>query len=98
MRARAAQALRLLMGLLCASTSSARYWWALFSNGPIEKSAHQYRALLVDAHSNPINKRNAWAARARIYARAIPPGAADTIHYRLHIPKNCGKKITLTAK
>src|SRR5258708_3952222 len=67
-------------------------------DGPIEKSAHQYRALLVDEHSNEINKRNAWSARARIYARAIPPGAADTIHYRLHIPKNCGKKITLTAK
>jgi tetratricopeptide (TPR) repeat protein len=69
-----------------------------FPGGPVEAGAHQYRALLVDAHANAINKRNAWAARARIYARAIPPGAADTIHYRLHIPKDCGNKITLTAK
>jgi len=67
-------------------------------DGPVEPSAHQYRALLVDGHGNPINKRNAWAARTAIYARAIPPGAADTVHYRLHIPKDCGKKITLTAK
>lgn len=67
-------------------------------DGPVEKSAHQYRALLVDGASNEINKRNAWAARARIYARAIPPGAADTVHYRLRIPKECGNRITLTAK
>jgi len=28
----------------------------------------------------------------------IPPGAADTAHYRLHIPENAGDKITLHAK
>jgi tetratricopeptide (TPR) repeat protein len=67
-------------------------------DGPVERGAHKYRALLVDEHSNEINKRNAWAARAAIYARAIPPGAADTVHYRLHIPKDCGKRITLSAK
>ena len=33
-----------------------------------------------------INKRNAWAARSVAYVRLIPPGAADTIHYRLDIP------------
>lgn len=66
--------------------------------GPVDPSAHMYQALLVDGHSNPINKRNAWQARARIYARAIPPGAADTVHYRLHIPRNCGSRIMVTAK
>ncbi len=69
-----------------------------FPDGPVDRSAHQYRALLVDGAGNEINKRNAWAARARVYARAIPPGAADTVHYRLKIPKDCGNKITLTAK
>ncbi len=28
----------------------------------------------------------------------IPPGAADTAHYRLHIPENVGDRITLHAK
>jgi cytochrome c-type biogenesis protein CcmH/NrfG len=28
----------------------------------------------------------------------IPPGAADTVHYRLHIPDNLGNKITLHAR
>jgi tetratricopeptide (TPR) repeat protein len=33
-----------------------------------------------------------------VYVRLIPPGAADTVHYRLNIPPNAGNKITLTAK
>jgi Flp pilus assembly protein TadD len=66
--------------------------------GPVEKGAHFYRSLQVDAHGNPINKRNAWATRAVVYVRLIPPGAADTVHYRVHIPDNAGNKITLHAR
>jgi Flp pilus assembly protein TadD len=67
-------------------------------HGPVEKSAHFYRSLQTDAHGNPINKRNAWATRAVVYVRLIPPGAADTVHYRVHIPENAGDKITLHAR
>ena len=67
-------------------------------HGPVEKGAHFYRSLQIDAHGNPINKRNAWAARAVVYVRLIPPGAADTVHYRMHIPENAGNKITLHAR
>jgi len=66
--------------------------------GPVEPGAHFYRSLLVDGNSNPINKRNAWAARALVYVRLIPPGAADTVHYRLRIPENAGDRITLRAR
>ena len=66
--------------------------------GPVEKGAHFYRSLQVDAHGNPINKRNAWATRAVVYVRLIPPGAADTVHYRVHIPESAGNKITLHAR
>src|SRR5229473_3113119 len=48
--------------------------------GPVEKGAHFYKSLQVDAHGNPINKRNAWATRAVVYVHLIPPGAADTVH------------------
>src|SRR4029077_19907125 len=67
-------------------------------HGPVEKGAHFYRSLQVDAHGNRINKRNAWATRAVDYVRLISPGAADTVHYRLHIPENAGDKITLHAR
>jgi hypothetical protein len=66
--------------------------------GPVDPGAHTYRSLLLDEHGNPINKRNAWAARSVAYVRLIPPGAADTIHYRLKIPEDCGDTITITAK
>ncbi len=67
-------------------------------HGPVEKGAHFYRSLQIDAHGNPINKRNAWATRAVVYVRLIPPGAADTVHYRMLIPQNAGNKITLHAR
>ncbi|MGC2193816.1 MAG: tetratricopeptide repeat protein [Terriglobales bacterium] len=66
--------------------------------GPVEKGAHFYRSLQIDEHGNPVNKRNAWATRAVVYVRLIPPGAADTVHYRVHIPGNAGSKITLHAR
>jgi Flp pilus assembly protein TadD len=66
--------------------------------GPVEKGAHFYRSLQIDAHGNPINKRNAWATRAVVYVRLIPPGAADTVHYRMSIPESVGDKITLHAR
>jgi tetratricopeptide (TPR) repeat protein len=66
--------------------------------GPVDKGAHFYRSLQVDAHGNPINKRNAWASRAVVYVRFIPPGAADTVHYRLKIPKDVAGRIKLHAR
>jgi len=66
--------------------------------GPVEPGAHFYRSLQVDAHGNPVNKRNAWATRSVVYVRLIPPGAADTVHFHLHIPDNAGDKITMHAK
>ncbi|HEV2134782.1 MAG TPA: tetratricopeptide repeat protein [Terracidiphilus sp.] len=67
-------------------------------NGPVDPSAEFYQSLSIDAHGNPINKRNAWAARATVYVHLIPPGAADTVHYRLQIPKNARGHIHLTAR
>ncbi len=66
--------------------------------GPVEPGAHFYRSLQLDEHGGVINKRNAWMTRSVAYVRLIPPGAADTIHYRLDIPEDAGDRIHLTAK
>ena len=42
--------------------------------GPVEPGAHFYRSLQIDAHGNPINKRNAWATRATMYAHLDSAG------------------------
>jgi tetratricopeptide (TPR) repeat protein len=67
-------------------------------NGPVEPGAHFYRSLQLDAHGNVINKRNAWMTRSLAYVRLIPPGAADTIHYRFDVPPDAGNRIVLRAR
>lgn len=66
--------------------------------GPVDPSAHFYRSRMLDERGNLINKRNAWATRTVAYVRLVPPGAADTVHFRLDIPEDAGEKIFLTAK
>ena len=66
--------------------------------GPVDPSAHFYRSLQVDAHENPIDKRDAFIERSTIYVHLIPPGSADTVHFLLHIPKDIAGPIHLTAK
>jgi Flp pilus assembly protein TadD len=67
-------------------------------NGPVDRGAHFYKSFLLDAHGNPINKRNAYAARTVLYTRLIPPGAADTVHYRIVVPKDVKGNLHLTAR
>jgi len=66
--------------------------------GKVDPSAHFYRSLMLDANGNPINKRNAWASRAILYVNLIPPGAADTVHYRLDLPADVASPVHLSAK
>ncbi len=77
------------------------FWSGLVEDegaGPVDPGAHFYRALQVDAHGNPIDKRNAFNMRGLLYARLIPPGAADTVHYRVTIPKDAKGPLTLRAR
>ena len=67
-------------------------------DGPVDPGAHFYRSLQLDERGNPINKRNAFMTRSVAYVRLVPPGAADTIHYRLQIPDDAGDRISLRAK
>ena len=67
-------------------------------SGPVDPGAHFYRSLQLDERGNPINKRNAWMTRSVAYVRLIPPGAADTVHYRLHVPEDIGDRIFLRAR
>ena len=77
------------------------YWSGMVQDdgkGPVDPGAEFYQSLSIDAHGNPANKRNAWTDRATVYVHLIPPGAADTVHYRLKIPKDARGHIHLTAR
>jgi Flp pilus assembly protein TadD len=66
--------------------------------GPVEPGAHFYRSYQLDAAGNHIDKRNAWQAHSLLYARLIPPGAADVAHFLVHVPPDAKGKIHFTAK
>jgi tetratricopeptide (TPR) repeat protein len=66
--------------------------------GPVEPGAHFYRSYQLDGEGNPINKRNAWQARSLLYARLIPPGAADVAHFRVAVPRDVRGPVTLEAR
>jgi Flp pilus assembly protein TadD len=67
-------------------------------HGRVDPGAHFYRSYQLDGEANPIDKRNAWQTRSVLYVRLIPPGAADTVHFRLAIPKDAAGPVTLEAK
>ena len=62
--------------------------WRTTARAPVDPGAHFYRSYQLDGEGNPIDKRNAWQARSVLYVRLIPPGAADTVHFRVAIPKD----------
>ena len=73
-------------------------WLEDEGRGRLEPAAHSYRSLMVDANGNLIDKRNAWATRALVYARLIPPGAADTVRFRVTVPPDAKGPLTFTAR
>lgn len=83
------------------ATGKVIYWSGEVEDGgkgPVEPGAHFYRSYQLDGEGNPINKRNAWQSRSVLYVRAIQPGAADTVHYLMKIPKDAKGPINITAK
>jgi Tfp pilus assembly protein PilF len=66
--------------------------------GPVEPAAHFYRSFQLDGKGNPINKRNAWSTRSVLYVSLIPPGAANTVRFRLNVPRDAGDPVTIKAK
>ncbi len=66
--------------------------------GPVEPAAHFYQSFQLDGRGNKINKRNAWSTRSVLYVSLIPPGAANTVRFRLNVPEDAGEKVTLKAK
>ncbi|MGA8593128.1 MAG: tetratricopeptide repeat protein [Bryobacteraceae bacterium] len=66
--------------------------------GPVDQGAHFYQSFQLDGDGNPISRRNAFQTRGLLYVRLIPPGAADVVHYLVHVPKGAKGPITLTAK
>ena len=64
----------------------------------VDASAHRYRNVLVDRNGQPIDRRNAWEARAQVYNRSIGPGAAEVVRYRIDVPLDFEGPVTFSAR
>ncbi len=64
----------------------------------VDPAAHFYRGIFLDEAGQEIHKRNGWDRRAAVYVRAIPPGAADTVHYRFRVPEDAAGPLRLRAR
>ena len=64
--------------------------------GPVEPGAHFYRAYQLDGEGNRSTSAMRVRRAACFTSTPIPPGAADTVHYLLKIPKDAQGPIRLT--
>lgn len=67
-------------------------------DGAIDPWSHFVNAFVLDREGFRINRRNAQDIFTALYNHQIPPGAADTVHYRMTIPPDVTTPVTVTAK
>ncbi len=72
---------------------------AVQDDGHVDPAAHFYKALMVDAKGQAIQRRNAQDIVTAVYVRTIGPGTADVAHYSFRVPDDyAGRKLTLRAR
>ena len=64
----------------------------------VDANAHFVNAYVLDREGRRIDRRNAEDIFTRLYDHQIPPGAADTLHYRLDVPAEAAGTLTVEAR
>lgn len=64
----------------------------------VDPDAHSYRGVFLDEAGQELVKRNGWDRRTAAYVRMIPPGAADTVHFRFTVPEDAPDTLQLRAR
>ena len=64
----------------------------------VDPWSHFVNVYMLDRDGNRIDRRNAEDIFVPLYNHQIPPGAADSVHYRLEIPPRLSGTITLEAR
>jgi Flp pilus assembly protein TadD len=67
-------------------------------SGAVDPWSHFVNAYVIDRDGNRIDRRNAESIFTALYNHQIPPGAADTVHFVLHVPEDAGPEVTLEAR
>lgn len=68
------------------------------SDGSLDPWSHMVNAYVLDRQGKRIDRRNAEDIFTKLYDHQIPPGAADTVHYRFKVPDGVTGDIKVTAR
>lgn len=64
----------------------------------VDAWAHFVNTFMLDREGNRINRRNAQNIFTPLYSHQMPPGAGQTVHYKLSVPKTSDEPIVVTAR
>ena len=64
----------------------------------VDPWSHFVNTFMLDRKGNRINRRNGQDIFTPLYVHQIPPGAGQTIHYRLVVPQDTDDPIEITAR
>ncbi|MBB3206063.1 tetratricopeptide (TPR) repeat protein [Rhodopirellula rubra] len=64
----------------------------------VEPDSHFVNTFMLDRDGNRINRRNAQDIFTPLYSHQIPPGAGQTVHYRLTTPTDSTEPIEISAR
>jgi hypothetical protein len=68
------------------------------ADGQVDPWSHFLNAFVVDRAGNRIDRRNGEDIFVALYDHQIPPGAADVVHYRLHVPGDADGPLEIDAR
>ncbi|MCH7990554.1 MAG: tetratricopeptide repeat protein, partial [Planctomycetes bacterium] len=64
----------------------------------VDPWSHFVNVFMLDRNGNRINRRNAQDIVVPLYNHQIPPGAGQTVHYRLTLPDDLAAPVTVNVK
>ncbi|MCG8653988.1 MAG: tetratricopeptide repeat protein, partial [Pirellulales bacterium] len=64
----------------------------------VDPWSHFVNTFMLDRNGYRINRRNAHHIFTPLYSHQIPPGAGQTVHYRLDVPADSPEPIEVTAR
>lgn len=67
-------------------------------DGSVDEWSHFVNNFVIDKNGDRIARRNAQDIFIALYDHQIPPGAGQTVHYRLDVPKDISEAIEVTVK
>ncbi len=71
---------------------------ALDALGRVDPRSHFVNIFMLDRNGNRIDRRNPQDIFVPLYDNQIPPGAAQTVHYALDLPRDLPGPVTVSVK